>query len=93
MTTTDQTPKTTPADKPASHAKTTTHRLVNPGNIAAAAAGTGATIVCSQLLTVTAYKAVTGIVFIVLLVIVGLSVHRRFFKADEPSVEETPNGR
>lgn len=89
MTTTDQTPETTPADKPTSHAKTTTHRLVNPRNIAAAAVGTAATVVCSRLLPLSAYKAVTGIVFIALLMIVGMSIYRRFFKAEPPVVKET----
>ena len=93
MTTTDNTPKTAAIDEPTTHRKDRDRQLVNAGNIATAVAALGISIALGLLLPLSIYKVVIGIAFVVAVVSIGMLVHRRFFKAEEPTVEEAPDGR
>lgn len=97
MTTTDQPPETAPEttseDRSPAPLKTTVQRIASPGNVAAAVFGLGASIACAVLLPLSAYKALTGLAFIVAVVAIGAIVYRRYFKAETPAVEEAPDGR
>jgi hypothetical protein len=62
-----------------------TDRLNFPINVGIAVAALGLSIASGLVLPLPAYKFLVGVAFITAVVSVGVIVHRRFFKPDEPA--------